>query len=163
MLTKMRLVIIAVLLWLPGLNAQNLSEKTQKNSAISEYVMNFYWEKPNLRGFYETQFGISMTEVFNNYSQTDKLFVQVHCVCASNQFIGNVYSVSYKDKDHLGKLRFFLANNLSDYPDAIKSNNANVEKLQTQFRTFPNKFNPLLGLMVIGQYGIIGSDKCGNK
>lgn len=122
--------------------------------------MNLYWEKPEMRVIFENHLEISVTEVFNNYSQNDRLFVQVHCVCSSNHFIGNVYSVSYRDKDHLGKLRLFLASNLSDYPDAARMNNENIERLQTQFRTFPNKFNPLLGLIAISRYGLIGLEKC---
>ena len=78
---------------LPKLNAQNKANEKQNNAEIAEYTLDLYWVKPDMHARLETIMHIKMLEVLNNHSQSDKLFVQVHCVCKLKQFIEIYFAV----------------------------------------------------------------------
>jgi hypothetical protein len=66
---NLRTLLIGTLLYLTDLNAQNFSEKKQRNAQISDYVMNLYWDKPETRVIFESHLGVPVTPTFGGKSE----------------------------------------------------------------------------------------------
>jgi hypothetical protein len=141
-----------------SLSAQNSSELS--NEQLVTYSMEKYWTDPSIAKLFEDKYQLKMQECFNNYSSREALFIQVHSVCKDSKFLGNVYSISYRDKDHLGKLRIYISKNLALNQNAVAKNKANISELVNIHNDFPYKFDPTQGLIAISSIGLIGENKC---
>lgn len=143
------------------INTTNAQSTSLSNEQLVIYSMDKYWNESAVAKTFEDMYALKMIEAYNNYASREYLFVQIHSVCQGSKFLGNVYSISYRDKDHLGKLRIFLSENLALNSSAGQQNKNNITTLEKNHTTFPDKFDPIEGLQTISKFGIVGKNKCG--
>ncbi len=155
---KLRLLIFVMTICINTTYAQSTSLSDEQ---LVTYSMDKYWNESAVAKTFEDMYALKMIEAYNNYASREYLFVQIHSVCQGSKFLGNVYSISYRDKDHLGKLRIFLSENLALNSSAGQQNKNNITTLEKNHTTFPDKFDPIEGLQTISKFGIVGKNKCG--
>ena len=150
---NIKLVFFAlVIMSCPIARGQNNNIPSDK---IIQYSMIEYWTNSANRELYESAFKYRIKEQTNNYAQKEKIFFSISAVCQDTTFVGNVYNISYRDQDHLGKLRLFIGTNLMFSGKAGQINRENINYLKNQRKDYPSKFDPLEGLLVVASYGLV--------
>jgi hypothetical protein len=150
---------LAVMIICIKVNGQT-NKFTVSDDKLVIYSLDKFWNEKSVASSWEDFYKLKMVEVVNNYSKKQLLFIQIHALCIDTNFIANIYSISYRDQDHLGKLRLFIGENNILNPYAIERNKMNITESIKIHESFPNKFNPIEGLNVISQYGLVGTNKC---
>jgi hypothetical protein len=150
---------LAVMIICINVNGQT-NKFTVSDDKLVIYSLDKFWNEKSVASSWEDFYKLKMVEVVNNYSKKQPLFIQIHALCVDTNFIASIYSVSYRDQDHLGKLRLYIGENNILNPYAIERNKMNISELIKIHSSYPNKFNPIEGLNVISQYGLVGTNKC---